>query len=86
MGQLPPPPAGTSPAVAQQIRAGQAQLAAGIGHIYRSTIVKAFDWPFYAGALAALLTIIPALLTGRRLGEHEGHHEMSRSERLAQGR
>jgi hypothetical protein len=68
------------------MRAGQAKLAADIGRIYKSTIVKAFDWPFYAGALAALLTVIPALLTGRRLGEHEGHHQMSRSERLAQGR
>ncbi len=86
VGQLPPPPPGTPPAVAQQIRAGQAKLAAEIGSIYKSTIVKAFDWPFYAGALAALLTIFPALLTGRRLGEHEGHHEMSRSKRLAQGR
>jgi hypothetical protein len=33
-------------------------------------------------ALAALLAIIPALMTGRRLGEHEGHDKMKRSERL----
>jgi hypothetical protein len=44
-------------------------------------------WPFYAAALAALIAIVPALFTGRRLGEHEGHHEMTRSERLeASGR
>ena len=85
VGQLPPPPAGTSPVIAQQIRAGQAKLAAAIDRIYKSSIVKAFDWPFYAGALAALLSIIPALLTGRRLGEHEGHQKMSRSDRLAAG-
>ena len=29
------------------------------------------------------IAIIPALLTGKRLGEHEGHQEMSREERLA---
>ena len=28
------------------------------------------------------IAIIPALFTGRRLGEHEGHDEMTRSERL----
>ena len=50
--------------------------------IYRDDIAKSFTWPFYAAALAALIAIIPALLTGRRLGEHEGHEEMTRSERL----
>ena len=50
--------------------------------IYRDDIAESFTWPFYAAALAALIAIIPALMTGRRLGEHEGHDEMTRSERL----
>ena len=45
-------------------------------------MADAFTWPFYAAALAALFAVIPALMTGRRLGEHEGHHEMSRADRL----
>jgi len=32
------------------------------------------------------IVAIKVLSAGRRLGEHEGHHEMSRSKRLAQGR
>jgi MFS family permease len=51
--------------------------------IYRADIAKSFTWPFYAASLAALLAMIPALLTGRRLGEHQGHDEMNRGERLA---
>ena len=50
--------------------------------IYTHDIAESFTWPFYAAALAALLAIIPALFTGRRLGEHDGHHEMTREERL----
>ncbi len=44
-------------------------------------MAKSFTWPFYAAALAALLAAIPSLFVGRRLGEHEGHEEMNRSER-----
>ena len=58
------------------------KLNAGVAAIYKHDIARSFSWPFYAGALAALLAIIPALLTGRRLGEHEGHEDMTRSERL----
>ena len=52
-----------------------------VAGIYRHDIAESFTWPFYAAALAALLAIIPALMTGRRLGEHEGHEEMTRAER-----
>jgi hypothetical protein len=54
-----------------------------VAGLYRTDIAKSFQWPFYAASLAALLAIIPALLTGRRLGEHAGHDEMTRGERLA---
>jgi len=59
------------------------KLNAGVAAIYRTDIAKSFQWPFYAASLAALLAMIPALLTGRRLGEHEGHHELTREQRLA---
>lgn len=71
-----PHPAGTSQEAA--FRKVNAAAAA----IYRNDIANSFTWPFYTAALAALLAVIPALLTGRRLGEHEGHHEMSRAQRL----
>ena len=59
-----------------------ARLNTVVAGIYRNDIATSFTWPFYAASLAALLAVIPALLTGRRLGEHEGHEEMTRSERL----
>lgn len=59
------------------------RLNAAVAAIYRHDIAKSFTWPFSAAALAALVAIIPALFTGRRLGEHAGHHEMTRQERLA---
>jgi EmrB/QacA subfamily drug resistance transporter len=59
------------------------QLSATIGAIYRQNIANSFKWPFYAAALAALLAILPALMTGSRLGQHEGHEELSRKDRLA---
>jgi EmrB/QacA subfamily drug resistance transporter len=70
-----PQPPGASPVVFRKLNAAVAAL-------YRRDIAESFTWPFYAAALAALIAIFPALLTGRRLGEHEGHHEMTRSERL----
>ncbi len=71
----PKPPAGTPQALTWR------KVNAGAAAIYRHDIARSFAWPFYAAALAALLAIIPALFTGRRLGEHEGHHEMTREER-----
>ena len=72
---LPQPPTGSPQALGEQ------QMAAHIKAIYTSNIAKSFKWPFYAAALAALLAIIPGLMTGSRLGEHEGHEEMNRAER-----
>jgi EmrB/QacA subfamily drug resistance transporter len=82
---LPAPPSGTSPAVAAQIVQNQAQLKAKLFAIIKDNVAHAFMWPFYAAAIAAFLGIFPGLLTGRRLGEHSGHEEMSRSDRLATG-
>jgi EmrB/QacA subfamily drug resistance transporter len=71
---------GSSPATLRRLNATIATL-------YRDDVAKSFTWPFYAAAIAALLAAIPALMTGRRLGEHEGHHEMTRAERIeAMGR
>ncbi len=52
----------------------QTQLKEAIGAIYRDNIAGAFTWPFYVAAVAALLAVAPAALTGRRLGEHTGDH------------
>jgi EmrB/QacA subfamily drug resistance transporter len=72
----PVPPPGTPQAAAWQA------LNKAVATIFKDDIARSFSWPFYAAALAALLAVIPALFTGRRLGEHEGHQEMSREERL----
>jgi EmrB/QacA subfamily drug resistance transporter len=70
-----PQPPGASKGAFQKLNAAVARL-------YRDDIAESFAWPFYAAALGAFIAIIPALLTGRRLGEHEGHHEMTRAERV----
>ncbi|HEX5642921.1 MAG TPA: MFS transporter [Thermoleophilia bacterium] len=70
-----PRPPGSSAAVFEELDSTLATL-------YRDVVAESFTWPFLVAALAALVAIIPALLTGRRLGEHEGHHEMTRSERI----
>lgn len=57
------------------------KLNATVATLYRNDIADSFTWPFYAAALAALLAVIPALFTGKRLGEHEGHQDMTRAER-----
>ncbi len=62
----------------------QAQLTEAIGTIYRDNVAGAFTWPFYAAAVAALLAVVPAALTGRRLGEHQGDH-LSPGERREPG-
>ena len=72
-----------APAAARRLAALDVpQAQRGVAAIYRHDIAESFTWPFYAAALAALIAIIPALFTGRRLGEHEGHDEMTRAERL----
>ena len=70
-----PQPQGASPATFRRLNAVVAKL-------YRDDIAESFSWPFYAAALGAFIGIFPALLTGKRLGEHEGHEEMTRAERL----
>jgi MFS family permease len=60
-----------------------ARLNAVVAKIYKDDIAESFVWPFYAAGLAGFIAIVPALLTGRRLGEHAGHEEMTREERLA---
>ena len=61
----------------------QAKLTSTIGGIFRNDIAKSFRLAYYAAALVAFLALIPALFTGRRLGEFEGHEAMSRAERAA---
>jgi EmrB/QacA subfamily drug resistance transporter len=72
-----PAPAGSAQAKAQE------KLVATITAIYKNTIAKSFPLPFYFAALAAALGIIPALMTGRRLGEHLGYEDMTRAQRAA---
>jgi len=72
----PVPPDGT------QAELQYRKVNAGAAAIYKDDIAKSFTWPFYAAALAALIAIVPALFTGRRLGEHMGHDEMTREERI----
>ncbi|MCJ7795290.1 MAG: DHA2 family efflux MFS transporter permease subunit [Thermoleophilia bacterium] len=47
-------------------------LASTIGQIFKTNLGHAFFWPYTAAALAALLSVVPALFTGRRLGEQLG--------------
>ena len=47
-------------------------LATTIGQIFKTNLGHAFFWPYIAAAIAALLAIVPALFTGRRLGEQLG--------------
>jgi hypothetical protein len=65
----------------------QAQMAAKLqetlGGIFKENIAKSFSWPYYAAAFMAYLAVIPALLTGRRVGEHQGHHERPDESRTA---
>jgi hypothetical protein len=63
--------------------AEQAKLRHTIGAIFRDDIAKSFRLSYYAAAAVAFLALIPALFTGRRLGEFQGHEAMSRAERTA---
>jgi EmrB/QacA subfamily drug resistance transporter len=47
-------------------------LAAAIGQIFKTHVGHAFFWPYMAAAIAALLAVVPAVFTGRRLGEQLG--------------
>jgi EmrB/QacA subfamily drug resistance transporter len=80
---MPPPPPGTPPDQVAQIKAQQQSLAQKITRFFKDQIANAFTWPFTAAAIAAFIGVVPAWFTGRRLGEHEGHHEMDRAQRIA---
>jgi EmrB/QacA subfamily drug resistance transporter len=60
----------------------QEKLQTTLSGIFKDNIAKSFSLAYYAAALMAYLAVIPALFTGRRVGEHEGHHERRRSERM----
>ncbi len=75
----PQAPAGTPQAATRQ------QVSQVTAAIFRDDIAQSFKWPFYVAALAALLAIFPALLTGRRLGEHAGHEKLDEAGREAAG-
>jgi len=51
-----------------------AELRENLGVIFADNIAHSFSLAYYAAAVMAFLAVIPALLTGRRLGEHQGHH------------
>ena len=77
LGNAPQAPAGSPEAAAQE------KLGGTITAIYRSHVADAFHLPYYVAALAAALGIVPAMLTGRRLGQYAGFEELSRAERSA---
>ena len=52
-----------------------ARVQATVGAIFKENIAKSFSLAYYAAALMAYIAVIPALMTGRRVGEHKGHHE-----------
>ena len=62
----------------------QATIKATLGGIFRDDVAKAFKWPYYLAAILSFLAVFPALFTGRRIGEHAGHEEMSHAERAAE--
>lgn len=74
----PEAPPGT--AMAQE----QATVKSTLEAIFRDNIAKSFSWAYYVAAIVAFLAVIPALFTGRRIGEHEGYEERSRAERAAE--
>lgn len=73
LSDLPQPTPGTPQA--SRLRA----LKTTIGGIYRGKIGGAFALPFYVASVTAFLMLIPATMTGRRLGAHQGAHEGRRA-------
>jgi len=70
-GLLGDPPAGATPEQIAQLK----PLEVEIKRVYQTQIGGAFSLPFYVAAGAAFLMLLPATLTGRRLGAHAGDHE-----------
>jgi hypothetical protein len=60
--------------------AQQEQLVAALGNIFKTRLSGAFHWPYYVGALAALLSIPFSLAIGRRIGQDRGQHGAERGE------
>jgi EmrB/QacA subfamily drug resistance transporter len=52
----------------------QEQLGAALGKIFKDNIAGAFHWPYYAGAIMALLSIPFSVGIGRRIGQHREEH------------
>jgi hypothetical protein len=52
--------------------ATEQQLGAALGNIFKSRIAGAFHWPYYAGAIVALLSIPFSVSIGRKIGQHRG--------------
>ncbi len=48
----------------------QQQVGAELGTIFKTRIAGAFHWPFYAGAIMALLSIPFSVGIGRKIGQH----------------
>lgn len=65
------PPPGATPQQIAQLK----PLEAKIEHVYRTQIGGAFSLPFYVAAGASFFILLPATLTGKRLGAHAGAHE-----------
>ena len=61
----------------------EAEINGTLDAIFVENISNSFKWPYYIAAIVAFLAIVPALFTGRRIGEHEGHEQKSRTERIA---
>jgi hypothetical protein len=53
----------------------QKQLAAELSAIFKGKTANAFRWPYYGGAVAALLSIPFSLMVGRRLGQDRARRE-----------
>jgi EmrB/QacA subfamily drug resistance transporter len=52
--------------------ATEQQLGSALGNIFKSRIAGAFHWPYYAGAIVALLSIPFSVSIGRKIGQHRG--------------
>ena len=52
----------------------QEQLGTALGKIFRDRIADAFHWPYYAGAIVALLSIPFSVGIGRTIGQHREEH------------
>ena len=74
-GQKIDPLAGAPQAAAGSPQAAlEQQLGVVLGKIFRTNIAGAFRWPYYAGAIMALLSIPFSVSIGRKIGQHREEH------------